>query len=78
MEAIVPIFGWALLVNISLLVFSTVMLLLCKKPVKKIHSSLFAIPEEELDRLYFDYLARFKALVIVFNLSPYIAMRICM
>lgn len=56
--------------------FSTVMLLLIKGFAIKMHSKMFDIEEKDLNRMYFDYLGRFKILVIVFNLTPYIALKI--
>ena len=45
-------------------------------PVTKIHGSMFGLEEVEISRQYFQYLAQFKIAVLVFNLVPYIALRI--
>jgi hypothetical protein len=40
------------------------------------HSKIFDLDPETLPAMYFDYLGRLKLLVIVFNLVPYLALRI--
>jgi len=75
-ETLTELFGWITVINMGLLIFSTVMLLLMKGIAIKMHSKMFSIDEKDLNRMYFDYLGRFKILVIVFNLTPYIALKI--
>ena len=76
MEEFLPVLGWMLLLNTCILLLSTIALVVFKRSVKSIHLKLFKIPEQELEGLYFDYLARFKIAVIVFNLTPYLALLI--
>ncbi|MEP3428733.1 MAG: DUF6868 family protein [Roseibium sp.] len=68
--------AWCTLINIALLLFSTVCLYAFSEQVRKIHSKLFDIDENKLPGIYFKYLAAYKILIIVFNLVPYIALRI--
>ncbi|MEP3046057.1 MAG: DUF6868 family protein [Roseibium sp.] len=68
--------GWCSLPNITILLFSTVFLYAFSEPVQKIHSRLFDLEESSLPRIYFKYLAGYKILIIVFNLVPYISLRI--
>jgi len=37
---------------------------------------MFSLPEEDLSRAYFQYLAQYKIVVVVFNFVPYLALRI--
>ncbi|MCF6314676.1 MAG: hypothetical protein L3J39_19670 [Verrucomicrobiales bacterium] len=75
-EMLTEFFGWITIINMGLLMFTTVMILILKGVVIKIHSKMFGIVEQDLNRMYFEYLGRFKILVIVFNLTPYIALKI--
>jgi Family of unknown function (DUF6868) len=68
--------GWVTLINIGLLSFTTVALLFMRGFAVKVHARMFAIEERDLNRAYFQYMAQFKMLVIVFNLTPYLALRI--
>ncbi|MDA7878705.1 hypothetical protein N9B09_00385 [bacterium] len=53
-----------------------IVLVLVKKPVQGIHSRVSGLSIDELNRLYFQYMGRFKTLWIVFNLTPYLAIRV--
>ena len=68
--------GWMLVLNIGLLLFSTIMLSLFKKQVTRVHSKLFNMKKDTLSLEYFHYLANYKLLVIVFNLAPWLALKL--
>ncbi|WP_417670808.1 DUF6868 family protein [Roseibium sp.] len=70
--------GWSSLINIALLVFSTLTLVAFQKPISRLHGTLFRLDDQNLAQAYFKYLAQFKILIIIFNLTPYIALRLMM
>jgi len=69
-------FGWASVINIAILLFSTVMLIFTRETVSEIHSKLFGVDKKDLGRAYFQYLAQYKIAIIVFNVTPYLALRV--
>jgi hypothetical protein len=75
-DQLAAFFGWAAVINISLLVFSTVALLALRGPITRVHARLFGLNEQDLGRAYFQYLAQFKVATIVVALAPYLALRI--
>ncbi|MCT2532050.1 hypothetical protein N2488_02520 [SAR92 clade bacterium H231] len=75
-EQLTAFLGWCTLINIGLLLFSTLILALVKDFAINMHSKIFDLDPETLPAMYFDYLGRLKLLVIVFNLVPYLALRI--
>ncbi len=75
-ENLIQFLGWCIAINGSILILSTVSILLFKKTFSSIHAKLFSLNQEALSRAYFNYLANYKILVIVFNITPYIALRI--
>ena len=68
--------GWCALLNIGVLLFSSLILVIAGPACKRIHSKMFGLSEADLSRAYFQYLSQFKIAVIVFNLIPYLALRI--
>jgi len=40
------------------------------------HGGMFNLNKEDLGRAYFGYIALYKILIIVFNLVPYIVLKI--
>ena len=76
LEALTDFFLWCLILNTAFLLFSTLMISALKDFAISMHRKMFDISEATLEKLYFQYLARFKILIIVFNLTPYIALRL--
>ena len=68
--------GWCTLLNIGLLAFSTVMLIAMRDPVARFHGRLFQLDPTDLQQAYFRYLANYKLLTLVFNVIPYIALKL--
>ena len=52
------------------------MLVSMREPIAKLHGRLFDLPPSELSLTYFNFLANYKILIFVFNLMPYLALRI--
>jgi len=69
-------FGWSALINITILAISTLFISLFKEPIINIHSKLLGINASELPVLYFKYLANYKIIILVFNVVPYIALKL--
>ena len=76
LDTITAVLGWCSLINISILCFVALILSFMRGFVIKIHSALLSLSEEDLCRAYFQYLAQYKLLVIVFNLVPYFALKL--
>lgn len=68
--------GWCTLLNIGLLMLAFAALTVARKPILAIHNRLTGLEPAELSRAYFNYLANYKILIFVFNLVPYLALRI--
>lgn len=76
LETLTTFLGWCSLINLSLLILATISLVVFKDLVTRVHSKLFGLEDENLHREYFRYLANFKILVLVFNLVPYLVLRL--
>lgn len=68
--------GWCTVINFGWLLLSLVMLSLFRKPIQVIHCKLSGLPEEKLNMIYFQFMAHMKMLWIVFNLTPYLVLRL--
>jgi len=75
-ETIREFLGWCSVINIGLLLLSSIMIVLMRSWVVNIHAKMTGINEEELPILYFQVLGNYKMLIILFNLVPYIVLRI--
>jgi hypothetical protein len=77
-EEIAVLLGWCTVLNFCVLMLTAIALTLFRKPVHGIHTSLSGLSADELNKLYFQYMGNFKILWILFNLIPYLVIRIFM
>ena len=75
LESLTTFFGWCSVISTGVLVLTSAALLLMRGLIAGIHARMFGMTEADVSRAYFQYLAQFKIAVIVFNLVPYIALR---
>lgn len=68
--------GWASVLNIAMLLLTTVLLVVARPFLTSVHSRLFGLSADELAKCYFNYLAQYKVLTFVFNIAPYSALKI--
>ena len=73
-DTVRAVLGWSSVLNMGLLSIAAIALLVAGDAIKGIHSRLYGLPEADLDRAYFQYMANFKVMIFVFNLAPYAAM----
>ena len=75
-ESLTTFLGWCSIINIGLLLFSTLMMIVVRDFAIKLHSSLFGVNPEELPIIYFQYLGNYKVAIIILNIVPYIALKV--
>ena len=75
-ESLTTFLGWCSVINIAILLFSTLMLIIMRDLAVKIHSGLFRVDPEALPVTYLQYLGNYKIVIIVLNIVPYIALRV--
>ena len=69
-------FFWMTVINFLILLISTVGVVALTQEMKVIHSRMFHVPSDELSQIYLEYLAWYKLLWMIFNLVPYISLRV--
>lgn len=77
-EDFVTFLGWATLVHFVLLAVIAGALIGFRQWIIGVHQRMFAIDEAALNLAYFQYLAGYKILVLVFFLVPYLVLRLGM
>jgi hypothetical protein len=75
-ETLTELLGWTAVINIIVLTVSTLAIMAMQGMMTNIHSRLFGLDQTYLAKAYFQYLGQFKIVVIVFNIAPYLALRI--
>jgi len=68
--------GWCTALNMGILAFAATFLCLFKGVAINVHSKLTGVSASKLPALYFSYMANYKIGVLIFNLVPYIALKL--
>jgi hypothetical protein len=68
--------GWCTVINFGLLLWWALFILLAHDLVYRLHSRWFKLSVEQFDAIHYTGMAFFKIMVLLFNLAPYIALRI--
>lgn len=68
--------GWCCLINMGLLLWWFLIILLARNWVYRIHGKWFKLSEESFDAIHYSGIAFFKITIFVFNIVPYVALRI--
>ncbi|MEM9469324.1 MAG: DUF6868 family protein [Pseudomonadota bacterium] len=74
LELLTHFFGWCLVINLILLAISSISIIFYKDLAMGFHKKMFDVDDAFLTQSYFNYLARFKMMIIVFNLTPYLVL----
>lgn len=74
--SITAVLGWATIINVVILFITTFGIVFIRGGVSLIHGRLFGLNEKDLGRAYFQYIAQYKIAIIIFNISPYLALKI--
>ncbi len=75
-EQIRDFFMWCSIINMSLLVFSSLMCICVGGWVYRMHSKFFHLSREVFNVAIFSFIGAWKILVILFNVVPWIALLI--
>jgi len=69
-------FGWCTVINLCIYTFSAFFIIVFKNITINIHSKLVGLDPAELPKMYFKFLGNYKIGILIFNLVPYIALKL--
>ena len=75
-QRLTTFFLWCTIINGALLVFSATMFILVPDLAYGVHSEMFPMSRETFNVVIYSFLGLFKIFFLVFNLVPYLALRI--
>ena len=76
LEALRAFLGWCVVINVAILAWWFLWLWLAHDLVYRLHTRWFAMPVDRFDTIHYVGMGLFKLVVVVFNLVPYLALRI--
>ena len=66
---------WCMIINLLLMTVSLVLVTAMRPMVVKIHSKMFSVPEDYVDKAIYAFLGVYKLLVFVFVIVPWIVVK---
>ena len=76
LEIIRDLLAWCIVINWIVLLWWLVFFIMAHDWMYRIHSKWFKIPVDRFDALHYGGMALFKIGILLFNLVPYLALRI--
>ncbi len=74
-ETVTTFFGWTTVINAVFLGVSSIVVITIRGWISKMHGRMFGLETADLSRAYFQYIAQYKIAIIVFSLTPYVALK---
>ena len=68
--------GWSLVINILILTYWSLMILYARDFVYRLHTRWIPVSNEAFDNIHYGGMGLYKLLIFIFNLAPYLALRI--
>jgi ABC-type bacteriocin/lantibiotic exporter with double-glycine peptidase domain len=76
LEVVTVFFGWMTAINFVFLFVASIMVMTMRGAMSRVYSRMFGVEAADLPRVYFQCLGQYEIAIIVFSLTPYIALRI--
>ena len=76
LELVTAMLGWCTAINLGLLVWWILFVVLAHDWTYRVHTKWVEISPQQFDAIHYAGMGIFKMVVIVFNLVPYLALRI--
>ena len=67
-------FKWCSIINITLLIVSGLVFMVFPGFYYGVHGTMFDLPQEGFNTIFYGFLGLYKILILVFNLVPYVAL----
>jgi Family of unknown function (DUF6868) len=75
-ETLTHFFGWCIVINITILLWWVLLIIFAHDWVYKIHSKWFYLEQQQFDTVHYAGIAIYKLSIFIFNIAPYLALRI--
>lgn len=76
MEGLKQLLAWCAVINYSILIAWFVIYMIVRGPISRLHGRMFGVEPARINEMMYLAIAIYKILIMVFNLVPYIAIRL--
>ncbi len=75
-ELLIKLLGWTTVLNLALLIWWGLFIIFAHDWVYRLHTKWFSLSKEQFDTVHYAGIAYYKLSIILFNIAPYLALRI--
>tara|TARA_R110002072_G_scaffold118775_1_gene251256 strand:- start:5497 stop:5739 length:243 start_codon:yes stop_codon:yes gene_type:complete len=75
-ELLIKFLGWSAIINLGLLMWWASFIIFAHDWVYRMHGKWFNLSYEQFDAIHYAGIAFYKLSIILFNVAPYLALRI--
>ena len=75
-ELVQETLGWCSLINVALLLIWFLFIVFAHDWIFRIHTRWFKLSSEKFDAIHYAGMGLFKMTIVIFNVMPYLALRI--
>ena len=75
-EQLTKFLGWCSVINVGFILLGSIMFLILRDPITALHASMFHMPKETVTSCMFMIFSMYKIAIFMFNIIPYIALRV--
>lgn len=75
-ELLIKFLGWSTVINLGLLIWWAGFIIFAHDWVYRMHGKWFNLSYEQFDTVHYAGIAFYKLSIILFNVAPYLALRI--
>ena len=75
-ELVQEVLGWCSLINVALLLIWFLFIVFAHDWMFRIHTRWFKLSSEKFDAIHYASIGLFKMTIVIFNVVPYLALRI--
>ena len=76
LEVIRDTLAWCSVINLAILIFWALFYAVARGVVFKVHGGMFDLTQEQLNKIHYKGIVLYKTGIVLFNIAPYLALRI--
>lgn len=73
---VTAVFGWMLVINLGFYALAAVFIIFAGDFAAKLEARITGVAAEKWPEIFMNYLGQYKIAILVFNLAPYLALRV--
>ncbi|WP_424926786.1 DUF6868 family protein [Amaricoccus tamworthensis] len=75
-QNLTAVFGWMTVINLAIYLWAALFIIIGRDRIYRLQAWMTGVPAEDWPRYDMDYLSRYKLGIMIFNIAPWLALKI--